>query len=180
MGPGGRPEARRATQSTQKSCLFGVPPWWHQKIWMMSPKNWYWANKLHFWPKNLLFLRYTHITPPFWARTDPTQWDHISPISWGNLFDPWQGQKWKIIFWGTFIKKHFGFCQLTTYDNKLVKRNLKRWSHCLVKDGLDFQWKWIFNDHVVWIQRNRCRGPDCEKVPEKSRVIAVNCQEAKN
>ena len=26
MGPGGRPEARRATQSTQKSCLFGVPP----------------------------------------------------------------------------------------------------------------------------------------------------------
>ena len=25
-----------------------------------------------------------HITPLFWAQTDPTWWDHISPISWGN------------------------------------------------------------------------------------------------
>ena len=38
----------------------------------------------HFRPKNLFFLRYTHITPLFWARIDPTWWDHISPISWGN------------------------------------------------------------------------------------------------
>ena len=27
------------------------------------------------------FLRYTHITPHFWAQTDPTQWDHKFPIS---------------------------------------------------------------------------------------------------
>ena len=65
MGHSDHSKARRATQSTQKSCLFSVPPWWHQKIWMMSPKNWFLANKLHFWPKNQLFLRYTHITPFF-------------------------------------------------------------------------------------------------------------------
>ena len=34
----------------------------------------------HFWPKNLLFLCYTHTTSLFWARTDPIQWDHFSPI----------------------------------------------------------------------------------------------------
>ena len=34
--------------------------------------------------KICIFLRYTHITPLFWAQTDPTWWDHISPISWGN------------------------------------------------------------------------------------------------
>ena len=32
-------------------------------------------------PKNLHFLRYTHITPIFWGQTDPTQWDLKSPIS---------------------------------------------------------------------------------------------------
>ena len=30
------------------------------------------------------FLCYTHITPLFWAQTDPTRWDHNIPISWGN------------------------------------------------------------------------------------------------
>ena len=45
-------------------------------------------QKIDFGPKNSIFgqkicffLRYTHLTPLFWARTDPTQWDHISPIS---------------------------------------------------------------------------------------------------
>ena len=37
-----------------------------------------------FGPKFCIFLRYTHITPIFWGQTDPTQWDHKSPISWGN------------------------------------------------------------------------------------------------
>ena len=35
----------------------------------------------HFWPENLLFLRYAYITPIFFGQTDPTQWDHKSPIS---------------------------------------------------------------------------------------------------
>ena len=34
--------------------------------------------------KICIFLRYTHITPIFWVRTDPTQWDHNFPTSWGN------------------------------------------------------------------------------------------------
>ena len=48
-------------------------------------------QKIDFGPKNSIFgqkicffLRYTHITPLFWARTDPTQWDHNFPTSWGN------------------------------------------------------------------------------------------------
>ena len=36
------------------------------------------------WPENLIFLHYTHITHLFWSQTDPTQWDHNIPISWGN------------------------------------------------------------------------------------------------
>ena len=43
-------------------------------------------DRVHFWPKiypkNCLFSRYTHIVPLSWARTDPTQWHHISPISY--------------------------------------------------------------------------------------------------
>ena len=38
----------------------------------------------HFRPKNLFFFTLHPHNPPFWARTDPTWWDHISPISWGN------------------------------------------------------------------------------------------------
>ena len=77
------------------------------------------GTKAHFWLKILLFLRYTHITPLYWAQTDPTRWDHISSISWGNFgylrfsgrwpfgrlagrflapiaqSDPWQGQTCK-------------------------------------------------------------------------------------
>ena len=34
-----------------------------------------------FGPKICIFLRYTHITPIFWGQTNPTQWDHKSPIS---------------------------------------------------------------------------------------------------
>ena len=34
-----------------------------------------------FGPKFCIFLRYTHITPIFWGQTNPTQWDHKSPIS---------------------------------------------------------------------------------------------------
>ena len=45
-------------------------------------------QKIDFGPKNSIFgqkicffLRYTHITPLFWARTDPTQRDHNFPTS---------------------------------------------------------------------------------------------------
>ena len=34
-----------------------------------------------FGPKICIFLRYAYITPIFLGRTDPTQWDHKSPIS---------------------------------------------------------------------------------------------------
>ena len=37
-----------------------------------------------FGPKICVFLRYAYITPIFSAPTDPTQWDHKSPTSWGN------------------------------------------------------------------------------------------------
>ena len=37
-----------------------------------------------FGPKICIFLRYAHITPIFWGQMDPNQWDHKSPISWGN------------------------------------------------------------------------------------------------
>ena len=35
----------------------------------------------NFGPKICIFLRYAYITPIFLGRTDPTQWDHKSPIS---------------------------------------------------------------------------------------------------
>ena len=38
-----------------------------------------------FGPKIFIFLRYIHITPIFWGCTNPTQWNHKSPISWGNF-----------------------------------------------------------------------------------------------
>ena len=34
-----------------------------------------------FGPKICIFLRYAYITPIFSGPTDPTQWDHKSPIS---------------------------------------------------------------------------------------------------
>ena len=34
-----------------------------------------------FGPKIGIFLRYAYITPIFLGQTDPTQWDHKSPIS---------------------------------------------------------------------------------------------------
>ena len=37
-----------------------------------------------FGPKFCIFLRYTYETPIFSAQTVKTQWDHKSPISWGN------------------------------------------------------------------------------------------------
>ena len=65
-GPDGRPEACRATGSTQKFCLLGVQSWWWwQKIWMISEKNGFQAKKMHFWPKNLHFFYATPIKPPF-------------------------------------------------------------------------------------------------------------------
>ena len=39
--------------------------------------------------KNLIFLRYNHITPIFWAQIDSTQWDDTFPISWGNFGYLW-------------------------------------------------------------------------------------------
>ena len=84
----GHPQAV-VMQSTRKSCIFGVPPWWYQKVWMTFPTNWFWPKNCIFGLKICSFLRYTHIIPLFWARTDPAQWDHISPISWGNsAFQP--------------------------------------------------------------------------------------------
>ena len=38
-----------------------------------------------FGPKIFIFLCYIHITPIFWGCTNPTQWNHKSPISWGNF-----------------------------------------------------------------------------------------------
>ena len=58
----------------------------------LAPSDWF----LNFWfpsygvslsglrPENLHFLRYTHVTRITWAQTDPNQWDHYCPISWGN------------------------------------------------------------------------------------------------
>ena len=37
-----------------------------------------------FRPKIGIVLRYDYITPIFSGQTDPTQWDHMSPMSWGN------------------------------------------------------------------------------------------------
>ena len=51
-------------------------------------------NRSIFDPKISIFLRYTHITPLFWARTDPTQWDHNFPTSWGNSGYPRFSGRW--------------------------------------------------------------------------------------
>ena len=51
----------------------------------------FWAKK---WPQNLIFLRYTYITRLFWSQTDPTQWDHNIPISWGNSGYLWFSGRW--------------------------------------------------------------------------------------
>ena len=37
------------------------------------------AAEAHFWPKNLFFLRYTHITPIFRAQAGPSQ-EITSPL----------------------------------------------------------------------------------------------------
>ena len=49
----------------------------HKKVVFLDfgPENSIFGQKICF------FLRYTHITPLFWARTDPTQWDHNFPTS---------------------------------------------------------------------------------------------------
>ena len=44
--------------------------------------------------KNLIFLRYNHITPIFWAQIDSTQWDDTFPISWGNFGYLWFSSRW--------------------------------------------------------------------------------------
>ena len=59
---------------------------------MMETKNldyvpiiWLWGQKtLYFWPKNQFFSTLSPYNPLFWPHTDPTQWDHILPISSGN------------------------------------------------------------------------------------------------
>ena len=84
------PGAHRATCSKQKT----LPIWFSvmrvypvttenleyiQKFCLLSPKT------LYFWLQNT-FL--STLQPPynslFWPQPDPTQWDHIYPISWGN------------------------------------------------------------------------------------------------
>ena len=55
-----------------------------KKIGWFPKKIGFRAKKLHFWPKILHVLRYTYETPIFSGQTVPTQWDHKSPISWGN------------------------------------------------------------------------------------------------
>ena len=47
-----------------------------------------------FGPKICIFLRYAHITPIFWGQMDPNQWDHKSPISWGNSGYLWFSGRW--------------------------------------------------------------------------------------
>ena len=80
MGPGGRPEARRA-----KMLSFWCPVMMVTKIFGWFPKKMDFGPKnCIFGPKFCIFLRYTYETPIFSAQTDLTQWDHKSPISWGN------------------------------------------------------------------------------------------------
>ena len=67
MGPGGRPEARRATGSTQKCCLFAVQSWWWQKIWTISEKNWISGQKTAFLARNSAFFYATPMKPPFFG-----------------------------------------------------------------------------------------------------------------
>ena len=94
MGPGGRPEARRATGSTQKCCLFGVQSWWWQKIWTISEKNGFRAKKLHFWPEILHFFTLHLWNPHFFGSDAPDRTDHMSPISWGNSGYLWFSGRW--------------------------------------------------------------------------------------
>ena len=79
-----------------KSIFCGQPPFVLLPSWRDTKKTTFlcwsccWTNswgdtRVRFWPENLIFLRYTHITPHFWAQTDPTRWDHKFPISWGNF-----------------------------------------------------------------------------------------------
>ena len=74
------------------SSKFGLPSWRDTKIttvlcWPRCRSGSWGGARAHFCPKmghKLVFLRYTHINQFFWAQTDPTQWDHNIPISWGN------------------------------------------------------------------------------------------------
>ena len=47
---------------------------------LSSLRSAFWESRLCF----CIFLAYTYETPFFFARMDPTQWDHKSLISWGT------------------------------------------------------------------------------------------------
>ena len=72
MSLGGRPDAPRATGSTQKPWIYGIPSWQWQKIGWCHEKNWFGAKKLHFWAflglKIRFILRYANLTPLFRLR----------------------------------------------------------------------------------------------------------------
>ena len=53
-----------------------------------GPKNCIFGSKI------CIFLRYTYETPILLAWMDPTQWDHKSPISWGNSGYLWFSSRW--------------------------------------------------------------------------------------
>ena len=85
-GPDGRLKARRTTKSTQECCLFGVPPWWLQKIWLISKKLGFLSTKTGFFAQKSAFSYATPLLAPlFWAPPDPIQWDHKFSILWGTL-----------------------------------------------------------------------------------------------
>ena len=84
MGPGGRPEARRATGSTQKCCLFAVQSWWWQKNWTISEKMDF-GPKTAFLARNSAFFHATPMKPPFLRVRRKLQ---------GACKSPFLAQKW--------------------------------------------------------------------------------------
>ena len=72
MSLGGRPDAPRATCSTQKPCLYGIPSWQWQKVGCRHKKLDLGPKNCIFWAvlglKIRFFLRYANLTPLFRLR----------------------------------------------------------------------------------------------------------------
>ena len=89
MSLGGRPDAPRATGSTQKPWIYGIPSWQWQKIgWRhkkidLGPKNCIF-EPFCAW-KSVYFLRYANLTPLFLLRWTRPNGIITSPMSWGNF-----------------------------------------------------------------------------------------------
>ena len=73
----------------------------------------------YFWPKSQFF----YATPFFWAQTDPTQWNHISPISWGRpLYGPVCPK------WTNLVSKSFyELCAFLTKSACTFPSNISSW-----------------------------------------------------